>query len=289
MASTFWCCTRILTFGLGVALALWCSSARAERVLVYPIKTGPALSDISETLTDIVAEQVASTSGHEVLTYEDLQGLVEAEALNQALGSDDAEALLRIGEKARADYIVKGTVAELGSALALTLTLLKTADASAQKRVQQTLYGDTAQVSASLRTASQALMSQVDGAAASSMSAKAFHRVYVGERPKTWNARVGAGGRTPTGSASSPRGVPYVRSPQVALVVDVGRMLFPSVEGGLSLSAGFGSAEPTLQGRLGIVDEGVDPIGGQPRTVSRFGSRFGSGCGRTNATGSRSF
>ena len=241
------------------------SAAGTERLVVYPLQTEEGFGEVSNTLADIVANQIAQVVDYEVLTYDDLRNVVEYEALKQALGQDQSdEVLVAVSEKANAAYIVKGSLAKLGSAKSLSLTLIQTVDASVLRRINQTLYGDVAQVSASLRTASQALLSELSETQAESISAQAFKQVYWGEKPKTWDIRISAGPHTPMGLTQSERGAPLIRANQWKLQANVGRFVSQSVEMGLFFSVAHGSAEPVLQARLGIRDETTDPTNDDP-------------------------
>jgi len=261
--------TRIAVAAL-LAVSTGSSVRAADRVIVYPIRTADNEADVSDTLSDIVAGQIAAASSHDVLTIEDIRNLVEQGALEQLLGADDGatEALVEVSRRAAADFIVKGSLAELGSARVLTLTLIRTDDGSAVRRIQQTLYGDVAQISASLRTASQALMSELEEDLANSISEQAFERVYLGEKPKSWSLRALPGLRLPVGDLFSSAGVYHARVPQGTLHIEAGHLVRQFLEVGFGMRVAFGTERPILQGRLGVVDNGFDPVSGDARTVA---------------------
>ncbi len=246
------------------------SAHAADRLIVYPIRAEGSDVEISDTLSDIVAEQITAATDYDVLTYEDIRNVIEYGALKQILGSDDegGQALMEASRRAEAKLIVKGSLAALGSARVLTLTLISTEDGSALRRIQQTLYGDVAQISASLRTASQALMSDLDEKVASSISETAFERVYLAEKPKTWSLRVLPGFRLPMGGAFSGDGVFHAKVPQGLLQIEAGYLPWQYLEIGFGVSLAYGTERPILQGRLGSVDSSFDPVSGDPRTIA---------------------
>ncbi len=76
--------TRIVVAAL-LAVCTGSSARAADRVIVYPIRTADHDADLSDTLSDIVAGQIAAASSHEVLTIEDIRNLVEHLALHAAV------------------------------------------------------------------------------------------------------------------------------------------------------------------------------------------------------------
>ncbi|MBI5528767.1 MAG: hypothetical protein HY897_20750 [Deltaproteobacteria bacterium] len=250
-------------------LAVMAGGPQADkpRVVVYPFSTTGLPESVGSSLSEVVATQVARSGRYDVLTWQNIFALLKIEEVKQALGTDDPKQIVKVSEKFNAAFIITGNVNQLGGAYVVSLQLVNVAAVKVDRRITQTLYGDASQISASLRTASQALVAEMSPEKAQSVSEKAFESVLLSEVPKTLNARLSAGYRFPLGAAQNDSGLFFVRAPQAVVSLDTGWMAAQWLETGLAVSFGLADGGEAFQGRLATLDSTSDPISGAPKEI----------------------
>lgn len=112
-------------------------------------------------VTRLVADAVHGLGGHRVLSEGDVAAVLDLEANKELLGcEDDASCLARLAEGVDAEFLVSGTVGQVGSELILSLSLVETAGATVRQRVSAPL-GEPAEHGVHI----QALVEQLFGRA----------------------------------------------------------------------------------------------------------------------------
>lgn len=137
---------------LGAALCI-SSVARAEepapapppqkpRVLVLSYRIAPRIPVQSETADSILVARMSKVPAFSIINEEELKALADYQALEQQLGVDNVEALVRLGKAAQADRLVLGTMGDVGETTAATLVLINVNTAEVEKRVAGTAKGE---------------------------------------------------------------------------------------------------------------------------------------------------
>lgn len=103
---------------------------RSGSVVVLPLVPKRTDAATVEILTDILVNAVATVSGYGVIAPADLDAMLGAERMKEALGCDSVSCYADIGGALNAQFLVSGSVSRLGSRIIVTLSMV---DTKAQK------------------------------------------------------------------------------------------------------------------------------------------------------------
>lgn len=178
---------KLLIFILALAncsLATAAEAARRPKLAVMPLKPlGGVSADVAEILTGIVTSQVTKMKlFDQVISAEDIDAVLKAERMKDALGCNDVACAAEIGGALGADETLVGRVGRLGSAISIQLTLFDNRLLAVAGRGEQSVKNDEDLYKEAVREALSSLFGQQpDGAASGSAPSET-----IGERPKDW-------------------------------------------------------------------------------------------------------
>ena len=102
------------------------ATRREGSVVVLPLVPKRTDAATVEILTDILVNAVANVSGYGVIAPADLDAMLGAERMKEALGCDSVSCYADIGGALNAQFLVSGSVSRLGSRSIVTLSMVDT-------------------------------------------------------------------------------------------------------------------------------------------------------------------
>lgn len=119
--------TTALLLAAGPVRAVESPAGERPRVAVLGLQTSGVDATVARTLTGLLGTEVSRLDRYEVLSEEDVKGLVAATALAQVLGCEGAACaanLSQLASQLNAGLLVTGTVGAVGARILLNLTVL---------------------------------------------------------------------------------------------------------------------------------------------------------------------
>ncbi len=107
----------------------------AERIGILELTVIGLDKTIGATAIDTLAEAIARTGRHEVITRNELVAMLNAEANKQLLGCTDTDCLAAIGAAAGVELALSGSIARLDELLVVGLQLVDVSSAAVRGRV----------------------------------------------------------------------------------------------------------------------------------------------------------
>jgi hypothetical protein len=173
----------MLVLTLFVAMAAPASSATCSIAVLDLVPRGLAPADAQSMpglLADIIANEVASDSGCQVISQSDIKSMVDVEAGKQQCGENDSSCLAAIGESLGVARTVTGSIGKLGNDFVISLRLVDNAHARVLTRAEQVVSGSPEQLREAAKSGVRTLFrkdSDVDGGG---IPAFATHPMFLG-------------------------------------------------------------------------------------------------------------
>ncbi|MCC6811777.1 MAG: PEGA domain-containing protein [Deltaproteobacteria bacterium] len=112
----------------------------------------------AQVAIDALATAIAESKTHRVISKTELEAMLGAEKIKEAVGCTDVTCLAEIGAAAGASRIVSGSVARAGKSLLVNLQLVNTEYASVENRVSLAYDGELGELPALLGVAADELV-----------------------------------------------------------------------------------------------------------------------------------
>lgn len=112
------------------------------KVAVMPLKERSVKADIASSLTQVVAQEFKNFKGFSVISQDDIKAMLALESDKQLLGCDDVSCIAEIGGALGVDYLVTGTVGQVGDTFLVWLKLIDIRQAKVLNRVSESFKGE---------------------------------------------------------------------------------------------------------------------------------------------------
>ncbi|RJO66421.1 MAG: hypothetical protein C4523_12495 [Myxococcales bacterium] len=191
-------------------------TAEQRTLVVLPLAASGVEESVARSLDDLLVLEIERAGLFAVVARRDLEAILSQVELKQLLGVEEDGELAKVGERLQADYLLRGQIGKVGATYLLTLTLLDVKQATAVRRVQQTLTGDADGLVGSLHAAVVALALEEEGVAPS-LTAELIEGMTIARKPKTFFLRLGLGWEAPVGPTFNDSSLAYL-TPNMATV-----------------------------------------------------------------------
>jgi TolB-like protein len=114
---------RILATLLLLSVALPAAAQNHPRIAVMPLKAKRIEKDVVFIMDALLVSQLSRLGQFEVISATDIQAMLEAEGMKDALGCDEVTCAAEIGGALNARSTLTGTVGKLGRTIVINLTL----------------------------------------------------------------------------------------------------------------------------------------------------------------------
>ncbi len=141
------------------------ATAAGEKLVVRELDAQGVAPALAQSLTTVVATELAAAGAGEVMSSADLLSLLDQEQQRQLLGCADAQCASRLAGVADALRLVSGSVAAVGGRFLVSLVLLDTRESEVLRRVAREATSEELLVEAA-RQAARALVVAEDPASA---------------------------------------------------------------------------------------------------------------------------
>jgi hypothetical protein len=128
------------------------------RLGIFAISMAGVDPALQTAAIDALATAAARVEGYQVVSRSELEQMIGAEKIKDAVGCDDLSCLAEIGAAAGVERVVGGSVSRVENALVVSLQLVNTAYASTENRITLSWKGDLADFPEVLGCAAELLL-----------------------------------------------------------------------------------------------------------------------------------
>ncbi len=173
---------------IGLLVSSPAAALAASKLAVLPLKATRLVPEVVEILDELLIGEIALHDSYEVIGASDINALLGLERMKEAMGCDDVACAAEIGGALGAEYLVAGSIGELGGEIILTLKLIAVGEQAAKGRVtlnaprDEAVYRDTIKKAvAQLFGEKQAAASEVASTIVADLSSPMFKRFELAQ------------------------------------------------------------------------------------------------------------
>ncbi len=251
------------------------AAAEAEKptLIVLPLEPLSVSSEVAASLDDLLVGELERAQLFTVVAQEDLRVLLSQVELKQLLGEDDEAELAAVGERLKAQYLLRSSLGRVGNTYLLSLNMIDVKQAKAVRRINQTLAGSADDLIGSLHSAVVALALEEKGYAPD-LTAELVENYTIARKEKTLFLRANIGYEIPVGPYNHSSSLLYALPDLMTFNVDAGVHVLPWLQVIAETGVGFSILE-TYQNQIRTVStryssaSAASPLGDEINVITQ--------------------